>query len=108
MWRLHVKVAVASLMLFPAAVHAGEAFPRGVREAPQVQSYDPLKDKFRHLESTLAPHHSTLPGGEFAYYGNRLQQYRYFGRPNTGGIYDALEDYRRKVSPDPVNYRYRW
>jgi hypothetical protein len=67
-----------------------------------------LTDKFRHIESTLAPLHSRRPGGEFAYYGNRLQQWRYLGRPNTGGIYDALEDYRRKVAPDPVNYQYRW
>jgi hypothetical protein len=78
-----------------------------VREPPKVQSYDPLTDKFRHIESTLAPLHTTPPGGEFAYAGNRLRKYRYLGRPNTGGIYDALEEYRQKVGPDPMNYRYR-
>lgn len=99
---------ILPLMALVTAVRADEVIQRGVREPPRVEHYDPLTDKFRYIESTFAPYHVTRPGGEFAYYGNRLQQFRYRGRPNTGGIYDALEEHRRKIGPDPVNYQYRW
>jgi len=107
MHRLLPITLLASACITNAA-QADDRGPHGVREPPRVERYNPITDKFRHIESTLAPLHSERRGGELAYYGNRLQRYKYLGRPNTGGIYDALEDYRLQVGPDPKNYQYRW
>ena len=100
------QVLTFAMLAGPAL--ADDAIPRLGSEPPRVQSYDPLTDKFRHLESTLTPHHAARPGGDFAYYSSRLRQYHYLGRANTGGIYDAIQDQRQKVAPKPLNYQYRF
>jgi hypothetical protein len=45
------------------------------------------------------------PGGEHSYSGNRLDAFQYHGKPGSGGLYDALDDYKR--GRDPRNYQYR-
>ena len=102
-----IALALAMVMLADN-VWADDVAPRVVSEPPRVQHYDPLTDRFRHLESTLTPHHSGRPGGDFAYYSSRLRQFHYLGRANTGGIYDAIQDHRQKIAPSPLNYQYRF
>jgi hypothetical protein len=105
---LFCPMPVLAFAVLSSQVLAGDASPRLASEPPRVESYDPITDKFRHLESTLTPHHAGRPGGDFAYYSTRLRQHHYLGRANTGGIYDAIQDQRRKVAPNPLNYQYRF
>ena len=75
---------------------------------PRVIRYDPVKDEFVHQRSLITSLPRERPGGAEAYYGNRLEKFRYVGRPGTGGIYDALDEHQRNSQLDPANYQYRW
>ncbi|HWB09193.1 MAG TPA: hypothetical protein VG826_08215 [Pirellulales bacterium] len=72
---------------------------------PRVVGYDLEKDVLLHQSSVISGTVSRRPGGEHAYSGNRLEAFQYHGKPGTGGIYDALEDYKNRLNPQ--NYRYR-
>ncbi|HEV3344279.1 MAG TPA: hypothetical protein VG125_28140 [Pirellulales bacterium] len=72
---------------------------------PRVVGYDREKDVLFHQSSVVSGVVSRRPGGEHSYSGNRLEAFQYHGKPGTGGLYDALEDYKNKLNPH--NYRYR-
>ena len=75
--------------------------------APKVLRYDPVKDEFVYIGSVLTRRNDKAPGGDLAYYGNRLTQFRFNGPPEQGGIYRALELYKIQRKLDPKRYRYR-
>jgi hypothetical protein len=70
--------------------------------------YDQVKDEIRVMESALSPSRTGRPGGDVAYYGSRLDQFRYTGPAKTGGIYEAMADFKTRRGFDPKNYQYRW
>ena len=72
---------------------------------PRVIRYDVEKDQFIHQYSIFGMVSKERPGGELSYSGNRLEAFQYRGKRGTGGLYDALEDYKLKL--DPKNYQYR-
>lgn len=73
---------------------------------PSVMRYDAVKDKFFRHESVYSTLESKRRGGDFSYGGNRQTQFQFLGKPGRGGIYDALDDYRKELKHDPKNYRY--
>lgn len=78
-----------------------------VKYYPPVYAYDLEKDEPILIESSVAPAPSRRPGGKDAYYGNRLQEFRYLGNPKQGGIYQALSEYQEQRQLDPQKYQYR-
>ena len=77
-----------------------------LQPGPRVIGYDAEKDAVIHQDSVLSiVSKKHRPGGEHSYSGNRLNSFQYRGRPGTGGLYDALDDYKR--GRDPRNYQYR-
>jgi hypothetical protein len=74
---------------------------------PRVVRYDLEKDTLIHQTSVFAMGLNHRPGGEHSYSGNRLEAFQYRGKPGTGGIYDALEDYKNKLNPRNYQYRHR-
>ncbi len=74
---------------------------------PRVIRYDAEKDELYRQESITTRVQKSRPGGEYSYYGTRLKQYQFHGKPGRGGIYDALEDYHRELKLDPKRYEYR-
>jgi hypothetical protein len=103
-----IALASALAALAGPAAAAEPLRPGLFRRHPRVISYDPGKDRFVHQESLVTTIPDERPGGETAYYGNRLQTFRYLGRPGTGGIYDALADNHRRLDPNLYRYRFRW
>jgi hypothetical protein len=71
---------------------------------PRVVRYDLEKDVLVH-QTSVTSGLNRRPGGDHSYSGNRLEAFHYRGKPGTGGIYDALDDYKNRL--DPRNYRYR-
>lgn len=90
----------------------GDASARVVRSLadlqpqPSVMRYDPAKDKFFRHESVYSTLESKRRGGDISYGGDRQTQFQFLGKPGRGGIYDALEGYRRELRHDAKNYRY--
>lgn len=78
-----------------------------VASHPRVIRYDVEKDQFVHQSSSLSMVSKNRPGGEIAYSGSRLNQFQYHGKPGSGGIYDALEVYKRRLNHDRRGYEYR-
>ena len=72
---------------------------------PRVIRYDQEKDELIRQNSIFSIASKHRPGGEHAYSGNRLESFQFHGKPGRGGLYDALEDYKRKL--DSRNYQYR-
>lgn len=105
---LALLLAAAGLVLWGGRT-APAAHPRvGVFAShPRVIRYDIERDAFLRHHSVLAPVGSERPGGETAYWGNRLTQFQYLGPPGRGGIYDAMDEYKRHLKLNPRNYRYR-
>ena len=64
------------------------------RHQPKVHRYVEATDRLYRSHSVLAPATTERPGGDCAYYGNRLTQYRFGGDANEGGIYTAIEHHR--------------
>lgn len=75
---------------------------------PRVLRYDFERDEIHHAHSVVAPRPTDGPGGEIAYYGNRLTQSRYIGSPSGGGMYEAIDDFARQRALDARKYRYHW
>jgi hypothetical protein len=71
----------------------------------KVTGYNQEKDEIYHQESIVSVASRHKPGGEHSYSGNRLEGFQFHGKPGRGGIYDALEDYKRNYNPN--NYQYR-
>lgn len=78
-----------------------------VASHPRVIRYDVEKDHFLHQYSSLSMVSKNRPGGETAYSGSRLNQFQYHGKQGSGGIYDALDAYKRRLKHDPRGYEYR-
>lgn len=74
---------------------------------PRVIRYDVEKDTFLHQYSSLSMVSKNRPGGETAYSGSRLNQFQFHGKPGHRGIYDALNEYQRRLNHDPRGYEYR-
>lgn len=75
---------------------------------PPVTRYDSEKDVIYHQESVVSMvSKKHRPGGEHAYSGNRLEAFQYHGKRGTGGIYDALDDYKKHLNPRNYQYRHR-
>lgn len=72
---------------------------------PRVIRYDVEKDQVLHQESVVSMASKRRPGGEHSYSGNRLDAFQFRGKPGRGGLYDALEDYKKRF--DERNYQYR-
>ena len=80
---------------------------RRYQPQPTPTRYNLEKDEVEHLKSVLQPS-PRLPGGEHAYYGNRLSRWSYIGPAGQGGYYEDLERYQRSLKLNPRNYRYRF
>lgn len=78
-----------------------------VASHPRVIRYDVEKDQFVHQSSSLSMVSTNRPGGETAYSGSRLNQFQYHGKQGSGGIYDAIDAYKRRLKHDPRGYEYR-
>jgi hypothetical protein len=76
------------------------------RFPPQVIRYDTQKDEL--VYKTGASRAGRRPGGDTAYYGNRLTQFQFLGPPHRGGLYEAIDTYYQKQELDPKKYQYRW
>lgn len=79
-----------------------------LRMEPRAIKYYHASDTILHQESGLAIARKVPQGGERAYYGNRLTQFQFIGPAGTGGVYDALKNYKDRRNLDPKNYKYRW
>ena len=73
---------------------------------PRVVRYDLEKDQIIH-QSSVTSGLNRRPGGDHSYTGNRLEAFQYRGKPGTGGLYDALEDYKNRLNPRNYQYRHR-
>ncbi|HVA49400.1 MAG TPA: hypothetical protein VNH11_23745 [Pirellulales bacterium] len=100
--------ASTSILLASAAVASAKVSRvwNDLSPGPRVIRYDADKDELLHYNSIF----STVmagrrPGGEHSYSGNRLGAFQYHGKRGTGGLYDALEDYKNKLNSR--NYQYR-
>ncbi|MBX7167680.1 MAG: hypothetical protein K1X74_15220 [Pirellulales bacterium] len=78
-----------------------------LRYDPRVIRYDFERDEVYVAYSSVTRAPGYLPGGDVAYIGNRLDDFRYTGPPGTGGIYDALGESYRRRKLDPKKYRHR-
>lgn len=78
------------------------------RHQPKVHRYVEETDRLYRSHSVLAPTTGRRPGGDVAYHGNRLTQYRYGGTADEGGIYTAIDEYSRYRALKPAKYQYRW
>lgn len=77
-----------------------------LQTGPRVIRYDAEKDVILHYNSifsTALEHRK--PGGPHSYSGNRLDNFQYRGKRGTGGLYDALQDYKQHL--DSRHYQYR-
>ncbi|HET6883027.1 MAG TPA: hypothetical protein VFI31_22860 [Pirellulales bacterium] len=74
---------------------------------PKVTGYNQEKDEIYHQESVVSAANRHRPGGEHAYSGNRLDAFQFHGKTGRGGLYDALDDYKRKLNPKNYQYRQR-
>ena len=94
------------------ALLAGSAEARVVKSradlyyGPKVVGYNQEKDELVRQKSILT-RPDRRPGGNLSYYGTRLKQHEFHGKPGRGGIYDAFEDYRDELQLDPKVYQYR-
>lgn len=73
---------------------------------PRFIRYDQEKDvifRYNSIFSTALEHRK--PGGPHSYSGNRLDSFQYRGKRGTGGLYDALDDYKQHL--DPRHYQFR-
>ncbi len=108
---IRILTCAAFMALALAAPAACQA--RGVRRwsdlnsHPRIIRYDPDKDLLRRQSSVLTKPLGDPPGGKESYSGNRLRQNRFIGKPGRGGIYDAFQEYQKKIGADPKNYKYR-
>jgi hypothetical protein len=78
-----------------------------LRMEPRAIKYYHASDTILHQESGLAVSRKIPPGGDRAYYGNRLTQFQFIGPAGTGGIYDALKNYKARRPLEEKNYKYR-
>jgi hypothetical protein len=99
--------ALIAVFLGPASTASAKVAQNwnDLAPGPRVVRYDLEKDALIHQSSVLTGSLHRRPGGEHAYSGNRLEAFQYHGKPGTGGLYDALEDYKNRL--DSRNYRYR-
>jgi hypothetical protein len=81
--------------------------PADVANHPRIIRYDVEKDAFLHQHSVVSMVSKNRPGGRHAYSGSRVNQFQFRGKPGRGGIYDALDEYKRSLKLDPRNYGYR-
>jgi len=95
--------AVALLLSFGSKVEAGSTYAG----KPKALSYDKAGDRVLRANSVYTDPR-TFTGGPRAYYGNRLEKYRFTGATGTGGIYDLMRIDRVEQKRDPAKYRYRW
>lgn len=107
--RLLLSFSVAGLACgWGAAAQAAKPRISTLSTHPRVIRYDPEKDEFIHQQSVVAGSSRGRPGGETAYYGSRLSQFRFIGPPGRGGIYDALDEHKARLDLDYKHYQYRW
>jgi hypothetical protein len=99
--------ACAALLIATDRALAAKPRYRVPGAEPRVIRYDITRDDFVRQESIVSSVKRDPPGGRESYMGNRLTQFRYTGKPGTGGIYDALDGYKRELKLDPKKYRYR-
>ena len=79
-----------------------------LRLEPKILSYDARSDSFTKQSSVGTTTSKGRPGGDNAYYGTRLNQYRFLGNMEQGGFYEAYQWYLEDLNLDPANYRYRF
>jgi hypothetical protein len=107
---MNVRLVLAALtgMVLSASIASAKIAEKwnDLQPGPRVIRYDAEKDVIIHQDSVLSMvSKKHRPGGEHSYSGNRLEAFQYRGKRGTGGLYDALEDYKNKL--DPRNYQYR-
>jgi hypothetical protein len=101
-------LAIAATLILGASSNAWAKISRvwnDLSSGPKVVGYNREKDEIYHQESIVSVAQRHRPGGEYAYSGNRLEAYQFHGKLGRGGIYDALDDYKRQFNPR--NYQYR-
>lgn len=86
---------------------AQDAVTSHYRPLQRTMKYVEDKDAFIRYRSAVAFPVKEKPGGLDSYYGTRLDQYRYVGKPGEGGYYDAWTEYVARRRLDPADYRYR-
>lgn len=106
---LRVLTAVFLAMAFASASAASAKVARAwndLQTGPRVIRYDQEKDVLIRQNSIFSTAlENRKPGGPHSYSGNRLDNFQYRGKRGTGGLYDALQDYKQHL--DPRNYQYR-
>lgn len=100
---LFVVLASGSVDAAGAAPYKG-----ALRLEPRAISYRYASDTFAHQESSMAALRTTREGGERAYHGNRMTQFKFIGPAGQGGIYDALKNHKDRRPLEVKNYQYRW
>ena len=101
-------VAAAAFAPRCDAADAYQADPFRLRYYPRVHHYDAKADKFYHFKSVTVPNPGDSAGDDLTYYGNRLTQFRFTGRPERSGIYGAMDKYKSQLKLEPQRYQYRW
>ena len=107
MRKLGYGIAGCFVCVLLASSEAKGQLPPNKRYLPHVLNYAPKLDSFTYRDtSTVAQKHEREGYGE-GYYGNRLTQFGYLGPPGTGGLYDALDDYKLRLNLNPDKSKYR-
>ncbi|MBX9789145.1 MAG: hypothetical protein K2Y37_09540 [Pirellulales bacterium] len=100
---------LTALLVCGGLLRSASATPpsTSIKHPPRSIRYVPERDELINQPSAIAPAYRRSKAYELAFYGNRLTEFRWVGRPGRGGIYEFFAEEAARKKLDVKNYRYR-